>query len=281
MMFRTAIAATLLAASTAGSAPALAAESAAPAAPAPTYADLAALADGTPLVLRAQITGTAPVEAARARGVRAGYQRLYVEAKTQALLFGDSPVGEGLKYLVDVPLDAKGKVPKLKKQSVILFAKPVAGRAGELQLVAPDAQLGWNPAIGPRLVSILGELSKPGAPGAVTGVREAIHVTGALAGQGETQLFLSTAAGEPAAITVTRVPGARPSWTASFSELVGASAAPSRDTLAWYRLACSLPASLPQRAHVSATAADRAAADEDYRFVLGQLGSCARTRAGT
>jgi hypothetical protein len=245
----------------------------------PTYPDLAVLADGTPLVLRAQVTSTAPVEAARARGVRPGYQRLYVEAKTQALLFGNAPVGEALKYLVDVPLDAKGKVPKLKKQSVILFARPVAGRVGELQLVAPDAQLAWSAALEPRLVTILGELAKPGAPGAVTGVREAIHVAGALAGQGETQLFLSTAASEPAAITVTRAPGAPPSWTASFSELVGASGAPSRDTLAWYRLACSLPSSLPARAHVSATAADRAAAEADYRFVLSQLGPCTRTRS--
>jgi hypothetical protein len=272
MIARSALAAALLLVSAAVGA----ADSPPPAAPAPTYADLAALSDGTPLVLRAQVTGVAPVEPARARGVKPGHQRLYVEAKTQALLFGESPVGEALKYLVDVPLDAKGKVPKLKKQTVIVFARPA--RPGELQLIAPDAQLAWSPALEPRLLAILGELTTPGAPGAVTGVREAIHVTGALAGQGETQLCLSTAAGEPAAITVTRAPGSAPAWSASFSELVGASGAPPRDTLAWYRLACSLPAALPPRAHVSPQAHDRAAAEADYRFVLDQLGPCARTR---
>lgn len=246
--------------------------------PAPTYADIAQLADGTPLVIRAEVRSTVPVEAARAPGLRPGHQRLYVEARTQALLFGTAAVGESLKYLVDVPLDARGKAPKLKKQVVVLFARPVPGRPGELQLVAPDAQLAWTPELEPRVVAILGELARAGAPGAISGVREAIHVTGALAGQGETQLFLSTAAGEPAAITVTREPGAEPAWTASFSELVGASGAPAHDTLAWYRLACSLPAALPPRAHVSPQAADRAAADADYRFVLGQLGPCTRTR---
>ncbi|RYG28490.1 MAG: APC family permease, partial [Chitinophagaceae bacterium] len=40
-----------------------------------------------------------------------------------------------LSYLVDLKADAKGKVPKLKKASVILFARPVAGRPAELQLV--------------------------------------------------------------------------------------------------------------------------------------------------
>lgn len=274
MIARTAIAAVLLALSGA----AQAADSRPAGVVQPSYADLATLADGAPLVIRAQVGDTAPVEPARARGVKPGYQRLYVEAKTQALLFGKTPVGESLKYLVDVPLDAKGKAPKLKKQSVILFARPVVGRPGELQLVAPDAQLAWTPEVEPRLVAILGELAKPGAPGAVTGVREAIHVTGALAGQGETQLFLSTAAGEPAAITVTRAPGTAPAWTASFSELVGASGAPAHDTLAWYRLACTLPAALPARAHVSPDPADRAAAEADYRFVLDQLGPCARTR---
>ena len=278
MIVRSAIAAALLALSASASASPQAADSRGLAAAPFTYADLATLADGAPLVIRAQVGATAPVEPARARGVRPGYQRLYVEARTQALLFGRTPVGESLKYLVDVPLDAKGKAPKLKKQSVILFARPAAGWPGELQLMAPDAQLAWTPAIEPRLIAILDELAKPGAPGAVTGVREAIHVTGALAGQGETQLFLSTAAGEPAAITVTRAPGSAPVWAASFSELVGASGPPARDTLAWYRLACSLPPALPARAHVSPQPEDRAAADADYRFVLDQLGACTRTR---
>ena len=32
-------------------------------------------------------------------------------------------------------------MPKLKGETVVLFARPVAGRMDEIQLVAPDAQI--------------------------------------------------------------------------------------------------------------------------------------------
>lgn len=250
-----------------------------PPAPPPSYADLVDLADAAPLIVRAQPRMLAAVEPARAPGLRPGWGRFYVEARTEAVPFGRSALGEALRYLVDVPLDSRGKPPAFKKKSVLLFARAVPGRPGELQLIAPDAQLLWDAALDARLQGILGELTAPGAPRRVTGVREAIHVAGNLAGEGETQLFLATADGEPAAITVARAPGRPPRWTVSFSELVGESGAvPQRETLGWYRLACFLPPDLTVGANLSGSAADRVAAVEDYRFVLDQLGACPRTR---
>ena len=152
------------------------------------------------------------VEPERAPGLRAGWVRLYVEARTEALLSGPPLTGAALRYLADVPLDGKGKVPKLAKRSVLLFARAVAGRPGELQLVAPDAQVLWGPQAEARLRGVLGELLAPGAPGRVNKVREAIYVPGNLAGEGETQLFLDTADGEPATITVVHKPGDPPRW---------------------------------------------------------------------
>ena len=247
--------------------------------PALTYADLADLADGAPLVIKAQIRKLATVEPARAKGVRSGWTRLYVEARTEALLGGSVPIGEALRYLVDVPLDARGKIPALKKKSVVLFARQVPGRPGELQLVAPDAQALWTPALDSRLRGLLNELAAPGAPQRVSGVREAIHVSGNLAGEGETQLFLATAKGEPAAITVMRKPGEPARWGVSFNEVVATDAAsPARETLAWYRLACFLPPLLPAGANVSESPVDRAATGVDYRFVMAELGPCTRSR---
>ena len=257
------------------------ADSAAPPAlsPPPTFADLADLADGAPLVIKAQVRKLAAVNPLLARGVRAGWARFYVEAKTEALIAGSVPIGEALRYLVDLPLDAKGKPPKLKKQSVVLFARTVPARPGELQLVATDAQLVWTPALDTQLRGLLAELLAPAAPPRITGVREAIHVTGNLAGEGETQLFLLAANGEPAAITVQRRPNQPTRWSVSFSEVVGDMATtPRRDTLAWYRLACFLPPLLPTGANISADQADRAAAGSDYRYVLAELGACPRTR---
>ena len=99
----------------------------------PTYADLATLADAAELVARVQIRKATALKPERAPGLAAGFARLYIQADTLALIGGRSTVGAGLAYLVDVPLDAKGKVPKLKKREFLLFAKGVPGRAGELQ----------------------------------------------------------------------------------------------------------------------------------------------------
>ena len=251
-------------------------------APAPlpiaTYADLADLADGAALVIRAQPRKIAAVEPARARGLRPGWGRFYVEAKTETLIAGSAPLGEALQYLVDLPLDGKGKPPAFKKKSVVLFARTVAGHPGELQLVAPDAQLLWDAGLDGRIKGVLRELYASAAAPRISGVREAVHSAGDLAGAGETQIFLVSASGEPAAITVSRAPGRAPQWGVSFSELVASDSAPARDTLAWYRLACFLPQALPSAANNSPDGDDRTAAALDYRFVREQLGTCPRIR---
>jgi len=249
-----------------------------PVPPPASYADLVDLADGAPLVIRAQPRKIVAVEPARARGLRAGWGRFYVEAKTEALIGGTAPLDGALVYLVDLPLDAKGKPPAFKKKSVVLFARTVPGRPGELQLVAPDAQLMWDAMLETRIKGVLAELYAPDAPQKITGVREAIHVGGDLAGEGETQIFLTAANGEPAAIAVSRKPGQPPRWGVSFSELVASDAAPRRDSLGWYRLACFLPRDLPPAANISGRGADRAAAAADYGFAIAELGACQRTR---
>lgn len=244
-----------------------------------SYADLADLASQAPIIVKAQVRKIAPVTGPQAAGLKDGWARLYVEAKTEAVLGGRTALGESLRYLADVKLDAKGKVPKLAKRSVILFARPVEGRPGELQLVAPDAQLLWDPLLEPRVRGVLAELYAPSAPDAVTGVREAMHVGGALMGEGESQFFLATASESPAAIAVLRSAGQEARWSVSFSELVEtASPPPARDTLVWYRLACFLPKELPPSANLSVTPEDQQAAANDYRFVIEQLGPCPRLR---
>ena len=189
-----------------------------------------------------------------------------------------SSLGGALAYLVDLPLDAKGKPPAIKKKSVVLFARAVPGHPGELQLVAPDAQLLWDPVLETRIKGVLAEFYASGAPPRITGVREAIHVSGELAGEGETQIFLTAANGEPAAITVSRMPGQPPRWGVSFSELVASDSAPRRESLGWYRLACFLPRELPAAANISSRRADQARTLEDYALVLAELGACPRTR---
>lgn len=244
------------------------------------YADIADLADSAAIVLKAQVRKLSRVENERAGGLRPGWGRFYIEARTRALLTGQAPQGEALTYLVDLPLDARGRPPAVKKKDVIVFARPVRGRPGELQLVAPDAQVLWSPAAEAQVRGILTELVAPDAPGRVTGVRELIYVAGNLAGEGETQIFLSTKEGAAASITVQTKPGAAPIWGASFSELLAQLGnPPARDTLTWYRLACFLPAAVPSGVNLSETPEGKARAEADYRLVMEQLGPCTRGRS--
>lgn len=244
-----------------------------------TYADLADLSDAANLVLRVKIRKQAEVEAERAPGLPADMARLYIEADTLALLTGNSPVGESVKYLVDVPRTAQGPVPKLKKQEMLLFARAVAGRPGEVQLVGQGAQLLWTPELEARVRPILSALVSPDAPPIVTGVRDALSVEGNLVGESETQLFLSTQSDGPVSVTIIRRPGQEPTWGVSFSEIVDQSAVPPQpDTLAWYRLACFLPQELPGEANLSRDANTRGQAAVDYRYMISELGPCQRNR---
>jgi hypothetical protein len=259
---------------------AVAAAPAPEAAPPLTYADLVDLADPASLVAHVQITKQIALPPERAPNVAPGYARLYIEARTKALLAGKAPLGEAVRYLVDVPVDARGKVPKLKKREFLLFALAVPGRPGELRLTGPTAQIAYDDAVAARLRPILAELAAADAAPTITGVRDALAVPGTLVGESETQIFLGTATGDPVSLTIVRRPGQAPAWGVSYSEIVDQAAqAPVKDTLAWYRLACFLPAQLPGGANLSQDPASRARAAADYAFVRQQLGPCPRTLA--
>ena len=98
-------------------------------------------------------------------------------------------------------------------------------------------------------------------------------------GEGETQIFLNAADGRPLSLSVWRAPGAAPRWAVSVGEIVDQGAEPpAKDTLLWYRLACSLPPRLPAASTESLSEADAAIAAEDYAVVISGLGPCLRTR---
>ena len=243
-----------------------------------TYADMVELAEASGLVVHARIRNQVALKPERAPGLAPGQVRLYIEADTLSLIAGNVPVGERLKYLVDVPLNEKGKPPRLKKTEVLLFANPVNGRPGEIQLVGPGAHQLYDASFEQRLRPILTALVQPDAPPRVVRVADALAVQGTLVGESETQLFLETENDGPASITIVRRPTQPPRWGVSWTEIVDQSArAPSRDTLAWYRLACTLPAELPRSAILSREADTRALAMRDYAFVIEQLGACPRS----
>ena len=259
---------------------ATAAESQAPvvSAPVPTYADLADLGLAAPVVAHVRIVNSIALKDAQAAGVRPGLARFYVEADTVSLLRGARGIAARIRYLVDLPRDSSGRPQKLRKRAeYIVFAEPVAGRPGELRLIAPDAQLAWSAGQGDLLRSILREASGGAPPPQVTGIGRAFHVPGSLPGESETQIFLQTADGRPVSLNVLRRPGQAPRWSVALSEIVDDAAEPPRpQTLLWYRLACTLPPSLPRQSLVEAESPDSIRAD--YRLVIEGLGRCQRMR---
>ena len=241
------------------------------------YADLVDLADGTPIVARVEVRKAAALRPEQAQGVRPGFARVYVEARTRAVLLGDG-VGESLHFLADVPIDAVRRRPVMPKGVLFVFAWPVRGSAGEVQLVAPDAAIGWSPETEARLRGVLTELVDPAAPPKVRALRDVLHVAGTLTGEGETQIFVATTR-DPFAISVVRSPGVALHWGLSLGDVIDPGARqPERNTLLWYRLACFLPGDLPAGANISNDPADIALAAEDYAKVIADLGRCPRAR---
>lgn len=244
-----------------------------------TYADLADLALGAPVALVATVARASPLPAELAPGVKQGTVRMLVEADATRLIRGPQGLAPRITYLADVLLDARGRAPKLRKTEVLLLARTVPGRAGMLQLVAPDAQLALTPAVEQQVRAILTEATGSEAAPRITGVAGAFHVPGSLPGESETQIFLTTARQQPISLSVLRRPGQEPRWAVALGEIVDEAATPPKpDSLLWYRLACGLPRALPDRVVAELGADAAAAAQADYKLVLDGLGACARAR---
>jgi hypothetical protein len=230
---------------------------------------------GAPLVIDARIRSAQRIKDAEATGLSPGRARFYIEADVTSLIRGPSALPTRIAYLADVPLDARGKPPKLKKLRVLLFARPITGHPDQVQLTGVDGQREWLPELDARVRGIIREVLAPDAPPAITGIGNAFHVPGSLPGEGETQIFLTTSANLPVSIQILRRPGEQPRWSVSTGDIVDESAgAPPKDTLLWYRLACGLPAQIPADALDSSEPANARTAREDYALVKRELGPC-------
>lgn len=247
-------------------------------APGLSYADQADLVLASPVIADVAIRSAARIKGAEAARVAPGMARFYVEADVLSLLRSPGAMPPRVGYLLDVAPDAAGRLPRLRKQRVLVFARAVPGGGGQLQLVSPAAQQPWSPGTDASIRRIAAEAVGREAPPAITGVGNAFHVPGSLPGEGETQIFLQTADNRPVSLSVLRRPGEEPRWAVALSEIVDdAAAPPARDTLLWYRLACALPPQLPARSTAQMEGNDADTAREDYAFVLARLGRCERT----
>jgi hypothetical protein len=241
------------------------------------YSDYADLVVASPVIVDATVRSEIRLKPAEAPDVPQNAVRLYIEADVTALIRGTGAVPPRIGYTIDVPLDSRGRPPRYRKMRVLLFARGVANNQGQIQLVRSDAQRNWTAANEALTRRIVREVLAPDTPPTVTGIGNAFYTAGDLPGEGETQIFLTTADHRPISLNVQRRPDQPPRWSVALSEVVDEAAPPpARQTLLWYRLACSLPATLPDAA-LHGSDADNAVVREDYATVLDGLGSCDRT----
>lgn len=242
--------------------------SAPPAAAAPS--DLARLTLAAPIILRATIDRAARVEGVAAAGLEPGMQRFYAEAAVTALITAPSAVAARVAYLVDVPVDGRGRAPRLKGADVLLFLRGVTAKPGQFQIAAVGGQRAWTAADEASVRRLAGEKADPRlADLALTGVGDAFRVEGTVPGEAETQIFLRTASGAPIALVVLSRPGTARQVQVATGDVIDEAAEPLRPgSLLWYHVACTLPPALPAEAGAELSEAERAAVADDYRFAI-------------
>ena len=243
------------------------------------YADIADLVVISPLILDATIKNAQKVAPEQAVGVPANLQRMLVEADVLALIRGQGGVTPRVRFVLDVPKDAKGKTPKLKKQRMFLLGATVTGRPGEIRLARPNAMIQWSAANDSLVRAITQEAVQIDAPQRITAITSAFYSAGTVLGEGETQVFLKTEKDQPLSLSILSRPGQAKKWAVSTAEVIDESAsAPAKHTLLWYRLACGLPRDLASERVESGEGENVARAQGDYKFVIDALGPCGRKR---
>lgn len=237
---------------------------------APSFADLVTLGLAAPVVVRATIYKIERLPAREAPGVGAGFARILVSAATSAAIVAPGEVPPRITYLTDIALDARGKTPRLIGGDLLLFLRP-GTVPGQYALVSAHAEVAWSADADATLRSVL-TAARGGRVPVVTGVTSAFRVPGAVPGEAESQFFLATSDGKPVSLVVLTRPGQPRRLSIALGDVIDDAAPPiTKNTLLWYRLACSLPPQLPTTIDAGADVAD------DYRFILADLGPCKRT----
>ena len=243
------------------------------------YADLADLSVNAPIIVHATVKRAVKINDERSLSAPQGTQRHYVEAETIALIRGDQGISGTIRYVIDLPVDDRGRAPKIKKKSFIIFGRANDSRSGQLQLIAKDAQIAWTPNRDSRVKAIVQEIVSHNAAPGIEKIGSAFHVPGTILGEGETQIFLETDSNVPISISVLSREGQQKTWAVSLGEIVDeAASAPIRNSLLWYRLACFLPDNLPYESLDGQSPGNADLARQDYRLVLQDLGTCPRSR---
>jgi hypothetical protein len=235
-----------------------------------SYTRLADYVLRSPVIVRATISKVQRLSSRNAPGLASGQARLLLTVTTEAALVAPGPVPAQMSWLLDVPLDARGRVPDLRGQRIMASLEEPDAQ-GRTRLTGPEAQLAWSEALEARLRQIATE-ARSGTVPEVTGVTNGFRVAGTLPGESESQFFLSTRDGKPLTLVMLERPGQVRSIAVASGDIIDESATSVKpETLLWYRLACGLPRELPRTAGGNDPALANA-----WIGIMTSLGPCER-----
>ena len=239
----------------------------------PDYVGLVDLTIAAPVIVRATIARAERLSDRDSPELAKGYARLLVTAAVDAAIVAPAAIPAQLSWLWDAPLDARGKLAKRKNLPVLAWITTPTPD-GKTRLLAPDAQQAWTPVLDAKVRAIATEIKSGKAP-AITGVTNGFRAEGTVAGESESQFFLSAADGAGATMVVMTRPGSKRRIALSRGDIIDESALPVQPgTLLWYRLACGLPAALP-----AAAGGNDPALAADWAAAMASLGPCDRRKA--
>jgi len=242
------------------------------------YADIADRALASDVVAVSTVTKATHLDQKRFSNVPSGAERVLLVGRITTLIRGPENQPQDIEFLADIPMQGNGRLPKLKNRPFIIFGDRVNGAANQLQLIDRHSLLLWSSELESRTRDILIAANAPGAAPRINRIGQIFSVAGSIAGENETQIFLESYNGRPVSLSILRRPGETPRWIVSLDEVVDEAAPfPARDSLTWYRLACTLPMDLPPQTIDDLEAPAGQMAKEDYRLVMQQLGTCQRT----
>ena len=239
----------------------------------PDFAVVADLTFAAPVIVQARIARAERRPDRDSPGLAPGHARLLVTAAIDSAIVAPSAIPAELSWLWDAPLDARGKLEKRKNLAILAWVG-VPDPDGKTRLVAPNAQQPWTSSLDAIVRGIATE-QKSGSIPVITGVASGFRADGTVAGESESQFFLTAADGRGATLVVTTRPGMPRRVTVARGDVIDESAILVKNgSLLWYRLACALPAELP----TTAGAGDAALA-ADWRAAIVSLGPCQRRAA--
>ena len=239
--------------------------------------DLIDMAVDAETILSATVTKTRTIPQDKSPGLAPGYRRLLVDAEVDALLTARGSVPAEIKYLVDLPEDARGRAPNIREQRVLLFLGREYG-PGEFALAHKYGQQPWTSERETDVRRFVTELADPKLNAlAPTEVVSAFHVPGSLPGESESQVFLQTEAEQPMSLVILNRPGETPRYAVATGDIIDPNAgAPAKGSVVALGMACDLPAALPDDVLEEKSPSERAALEKDFAFVREQLGECER-----